>query len=982
MADLSTNLNVAPFFDDYNESSDYYRILFRPATAVQARELTQLQTILQKQISRFGDSIYKDGSVIEGCNFTSYPNIAQVKFKDSNTTTIDFSTLTILYADIAEDANNTVFNSSNTFLLVSNTDGLRASIFRAFSGTENYAPDTNRAYVQYLNSGNTGSTDFGQTSQKIDVYSSVQDKLGLLNVANQLGSIYTLTSNSTVNALGVGYGMRVGKGIIYQKGFFLRSTPSNFIIREHNSDAAGIVVGFDTSEFIVSPYEDNSLFDNSIGSTNYSAPGAYRLKLVPSPVFYDSANTAVPVPNNFLTIVSFDQGTGQYITQDNQIQYSTIGDTMATRTFETNGNFVVKPFGINVTPHPSNTNFFYYNATPGVAYVDGYRVNLRAPVRVATQRGINTRSITGDSISVSLGSYYFIQEVAGTPDVQDLTQVTFYDTFQQTLSLDPPRSSPTGTALGTANIKAFKYYSGVKGTPTAVYLLYVFNIQLNASVSPTRIKSIYGTSTYGAFYADIVPDQFSGLSVLNEASTTLPIYDIGVPGMKSLTSNGTNNTAFTYRPILTASLSPYIDLGNRRSQATFTVPGPDIFVYGNGFLDDIQSSDLNITFAQDTYSNTIVTDASIYGGSGNVITSPSTFTNSLYVGDTIALTNNITNAVQYGTIAHVNSGNSVTLFTTMSGTGSLKLQQFWKTGEAINFNGSGNTIQQNSSTSITISLALDPSVPSYNLYGQIPLYRSAANPIQKVVNKNQYVKINCATNSGGTTGPWSLGVSDVFAIANVYVGTTYSDTNPNYANWFTLDTGQRDGFYGNARLSILPQYRNNLTSSSRLLISYNCFTSNVTSTQAGFYSVDSYPIDDLNPSTNNFAIATAQIPIYTDSSHSQHDLRNSIDMRPVMANTALITNVASFATENPGFNTSTFLNGNNVTVEIDHQFTFNATYYLPRIDSLLITKTGLLVVKKGQPSLNPQPPAINKTGLQIAQIYVPPYPSLTYSEAQ
>ena len=37
MADLNTNLNVAPFYDDYNESSDYYRILFRPATAVQAR---------------------------------------------------------------------------------------------------------------------------------------------------------------------------------------------------------------------------------------------------------------------------------------------------------------------------------------------------------------------------------------------------------------------------------------------------------------------------------------------------------------------------------------------------------------------------------------------------------------------------------------------------------------------------------------------------------------------------------------------------------------------------------------------------------------------------------------------------------------------------------------------------------------------------------------------------------------------------------
>lgn len=981
MADLITNLNVAPFYDDYNESSDYYRILFRPATAVQARELTQLQTILQKQISRFGDSIYKDGSIIEGCNFTSYPNIAQVKFKDSNTSIIDFNTLTVLYSDIAEDANNTVFNSSNTFLLVSNTNGVRASVFRAFSGTENYAPDTNRAYVQYLNSGNNGTTDFGQTSQQIDVYSSVQDKMGLLSASNRIGITYTLTSNSTVNALGIGYGMRVGKGIIYQKGFFLRSTPSNFIIREHNSNAAGIVIGFDTTESIVTPYEDPSLFDNSIGSTNYSAPGAYRLKLVPTPTFYDSSNTAVAVPNSFLTIVSFDQGTGQYITQDNPIQYSTIGDTLATRTFETNGNFVVKPFAINVTPHESNTTLFYYSASPGIAYVDGYRVNLRSPVRVVTQRGINTRSIYNDVINVNLGSYYFIQEVAGTPDVQELKQVTLYDTFQYTLSLNPPRSSPSGNALGTANIKYFKYYSGVKGTPSAQYLLYVFNIQLNPGASPSSIKSVYGTSPYGAFYADIVPDPFSGTSVLHEASSILPIYDVGVSGLNSLTANNTNVTTFTYRPIFNASLAPYTDVGNRRSQATFTTAGPDIFTYGTGFLDDITSNDLNITFAQDTFSNTIITNASIYGGSGNVITSPTTFTTSFYVGDTIALTNTITNSVQYGTIAQVNSANSVTLFTSMMGTGNLKLQQFWKTGEAINFNGSGNTIQT-TGTTITVSLALDPSVPSYNLYGQIPLQRTGANPIQKVVNKNQYVTINCGTNSGGTTGPWSLGISDVFAIANVYVGTTYSNTNPNYDNWFFLDTGQRDSFYGNARLSILPQYKNNLTSSSKLLVQFHCFTPNTSTTQAGFFSVDSYPIDDLNPSTNNFAIATAQIPIYTDSSNLQYDLRNMIDMRPVMANTALVTNVISYATENPSFNRTSFLSGNNVTIDVDKPMNFNATYYLPRIDSLVITKTGLLVVKKGPPSLSPQPPSLNKTGLQIAQIYVPPYPSLTFSEAQ
>ena len=63
---LSTNFNVDPYYDDFDETKDYHRILYRPGLAVQGRELTQMQTILQNQIDRFGESIYKEGSVIKG----------------------------------------------------------------------------------------------------------------------------------------------------------------------------------------------------------------------------------------------------------------------------------------------------------------------------------------------------------------------------------------------------------------------------------------------------------------------------------------------------------------------------------------------------------------------------------------------------------------------------------------------------------------------------------------------------------------------------------------------------------------------------------------------------------------------------------------------------------------------------------------------------------------------------------------------------
>jgi hypothetical protein len=57
MTDINTNLNRSPYFDDFIENKKFYRILFKPGTAVQARELTQLQTIIQKQINRFGSHL-------------------------------------------------------------------------------------------------------------------------------------------------------------------------------------------------------------------------------------------------------------------------------------------------------------------------------------------------------------------------------------------------------------------------------------------------------------------------------------------------------------------------------------------------------------------------------------------------------------------------------------------------------------------------------------------------------------------------------------------------------------------------------------------------------------------------------------------------------------------------------------------------------------------------------------------------------------
>ena len=78
---LSTDFDVDPYYDDYSEDKGFYRILFRPGYAVQAREVTQLQTILQKQIERYGQHIFEDGSVVLGCDLNYDNQVKSVKLE-------------------------------------------------------------------------------------------------------------------------------------------------------------------------------------------------------------------------------------------------------------------------------------------------------------------------------------------------------------------------------------------------------------------------------------------------------------------------------------------------------------------------------------------------------------------------------------------------------------------------------------------------------------------------------------------------------------------------------------------------------------------------------------------------------------------------------------------------------------------------------------------------------------------------------------
>ena len=138
---IDTNLNVSPYFDDYASNSQHHRVLFKPAVPIQARELTQLQTILQSQIEKFGDVVVKEGSLVSGCSFNKV-TINYVKLIDRDT---DGNLYTV-----SDFANGFVRHESSN--LIMQTVDTRA-------GFEITNPDLNTLYGDLVNTGNSGGVD-------------------------------------------------------------------------------------------------------------------------------------------------------------------------------------------------------------------------------------------------------------------------------------------------------------------------------------------------------------------------------------------------------------------------------------------------------------------------------------------------------------------------------------------------------------------------------------------------------------------------------------------------------------------------------------------------------------------------------------------------------------------------------------------------------------------------------------------------------
>jgi hypothetical protein len=163
---INKDVSVSPFFDDHDPQKNYHRVLFKPSVAVQVRELNELQSILQEQVERFGNNIYKRGTIIDGVNFIYHPNYAYIKITDSQ---LD-----------GQPAEPELYVSH---FVVDPTSNLTAHIINWKDGFESTDPDLKTLYLRYINSGNDGNTQTFSVGSNLKVYDYL-DSIYKVNIGN------------------------------------------------------------------------------------------------------------------------------------------------------------------------------------------------------------------------------------------------------------------------------------------------------------------------------------------------------------------------------------------------------------------------------------------------------------------------------------------------------------------------------------------------------------------------------------------------------------------------------------------------------------------------------------------------------------------------------------------------------------------------------------------------------------------------------
>lgn len=463
--------NTDPYYDDFSEDKKFLRIMFRPGYGVQARELTQLQTILQNQIERFGSNIFQEGSmVLDGKVTVNSLNYARVSGLSGTSDINDFI--------------GTVISCNNR---------ATAKVVHAEVGYTNSSVDNIPViFYEYLEGG-TGFA-WGDTLAATASNGSPV-RMGITGA----------TSGAKPTSSGKALVVSVDRGVRFAEGFFVLhdgqslgsyslSGATGSEVRMYDNPTSRM--GLNVVKSFVQSEDDSTLNDPAYGSYNYNAPGADRFKIelvlgqksfVPS----DTSSTDNFSRKDFIEFLRLVNGSPVKI--EKYPDYASLEETLARRTYDESGNYTVRPFELNIKEGPGITSGgatgnLNADLEPGKAYIFGHEFETQSITRLpidAARDSNHVRTITDKYFNRSLGPYAQVT-LSGIRGC--LTGFNNFDE-EQTVYLGNGLSGAVWSQLGKARLRWIAPYS------SDVYSLHLYNVEMAGTASFNDVTRIFMSAT-------------------------------------------------------------------------------------------------------------------------------------------------------------------------------------------------------------------------------------------------------------------------------------------------------------------------------------------------------------------------------------------------------------------------------------------------------------------------------------------------------
>jgi hypothetical protein len=934
------DFNTEPYNDDYDETKKFYRILYRPSFAVQARELTQMQSILQNQIKRHGDAIFKQGAMV-------IPGAASIATATQPGGGTDYVKLISLYNGVAVE---TFLTNLNGKTLIGQTTGVKATVVLTQSAE---ASDPTTLYLTYLQSGTNKTTKTFAVNEVLITEDSV----------------YSVQVGSANNSIGKGSTATVNSGVYYINGHFCLVDKQTIVLDKYTTTPS-YRIGLNISEEIVTPEEDETLLDNAQNSFNYAAPGAHRfyIDLTLKKLAIDSI-----LDSNFVELIRVTNGSINTIVQNTE--YSFLGNELARRTYDESGDYTVRGFEIDIREHrnnnrgtwTSNTAFligdivvyngvtytalnsatsittppthtsstaydgpgatgvnWQYDAAPaynrgvyldgaesnlaigiepGKSYVRGFEIEKTAITYIPVPKARTYNQATAAVVDTRVGNYVLVTNVNNLPPINELGQITLYNNITGSAN----RGTPQGTIVGYARARFMEWHNTLPFGYSAIYKLGLFDIQMNPGYAfNSDVKGFAYTAPSDSnlnFTADISPTIRQLMGSVTAAGTTITgtntnfQIDLKINDLVLITAGGT---------------SYYRKVTNTPTQNSFTVDSTITVTGASIYLATTQVYEPDFASLVFPLPNGAIRSMRTAGSGG---------------------TNNTT-FYTYQKFTQTATGTALTLSTSGTFASSSETDNYICVDNDSTAGGTIFTPDAISVSGSTVSITV-PSAQSGRSISVIAAVIRNGSGFEKTKTLTTATPETFTTAVAAQASVIYLDKADIFKLISVTMapgsafGTTPSGSayTVDITDRYDFDNGQRDTHYDWASLTLKPSYA---APSNPIRVSYQYFEHGA----GDYFDVNSYSGIDYK-----------QIP---------SNLRDSIDFRPRVANKSI---GAKNFIGTGGIVSGTPKRGESVTADY--------SYYLPRTDKIALDSNGLLFDIAGVAALNPGLPPDPALGMVL-----------------